>query len=427
MGVRTYLCTVFCLLLAHSLGASALGLDSDLWIQLASPANPPSAREGHTAVVNAVNNTMVLFGGKDSTKSYNDMHILHLVNDQWVVGKPAGFAPQARYSHSAVVTVDNRMIIFGGRNETADFFNDIAVFDLVNDTWLMVVVSGEPPVGRAGHTAVVDPIRNQMVVYGGIDSTNHYLNDVSFLDLSTYTWVNKASNGTALARAFHATVLSPLNVMVTFGGTNGSPLKDTSCYSLATNMWWACGSTSPAPDARFGHTAVHSALHKMMVFGGKDGGGNALTEVWAFDFVHYKWEMVIPGGASIDGRYFHTSVATPFNTMVVFGGVNQDGTDTNDFGKYNLVQAVLSSYDDGTTMVVLITLLGTLLISMCFALDYIQEQNSIEKQEAIAKARAQGAATARKPLIPMPQLGPKATKFFEDFKVSLDPLRDPPK
>ena len=65
--------------------------------------------------------------------------------------------------------------------------------------------------------------------------------------------------------------------------------------------------------------------------------------------------------------------------------------------------------------------MGTILISMCFALDYMQEQNAIEKEEAIEHAKKQIAR-----LIPKIPLGPKAKKFLDDFKVSLDPLKDPP-
>jgi len=51
----------------------------------------------------------------------------------------------------------------------------------------------------------------------------------------------------------------------------------------------------------------------------------------------------------------------------------------------------------------------------------MQEQNAIEKEEAIEHAKKQIAR-----LIPKIPLGPKAKKFLDDFKVSLDPLKDPP-
>ena len=46
------------------------------------------------------------------------------------------------------------MVVFGGRNGT-EVFNDVAVFDMVNMTWLDIMTTGTSPSPRAYHTAVV--------------------------------------------------------------------------------------------------------------------------------------------------------------------------------------------------------------------------------------------------------------------------------
>jgi len=301
------------------------------------------------------------------------------------------------------------------------FFNDIAVYDLVANRWMQKALSGQPPKARIGHTAVVDSTTNQMVVFGGVDSSGVFQNDVRFLDLGTFTWLTKSSNGSATPRAYHSAVVTPLGVMIVFGGsTSVSTLGDTACYSFTSHAWGACH-VSSNPGARSGHTAVVSAIHQMTIFGGRDNTGAALNDVWNFDLFTYTWQSVDPSGVAMNARYAHSAVATPFGTMILFGGILSDGTESNDFGKYNLVNAVLRNANDGAVLVVLISLIGTLLISLCFAMDYMQEQNAIEKEEALEHAKNQIAK-----LLPKIHMGPKAQRFLDDFKLSLDPLKDPP-
>ena len=60
-------------------------------------------------------------------------------------------------------------------------------------TWLQLVV---PPKGREGHTAIYDPVRDRMVVFGGYDGASRY-NDVWALTLSgSPAWSQLAPSGT---------------------------------------------------------------------------------------------------------------------------------------------------------------------------------------------------------------------------------------
>jgi len=413
----------------------------DTWIQISTPLNPPASRESHTAVYNLVNNTMVVFGGRSASAIYNDIAYYTMTTAMWTAAvKVAGTPPSPRYGHTAVATGRNRMVVFGGRNGTA-IWNDVAVFDLLANKWLPAptIGSGGAPSARAYHTAVVDHYQHVMYVYGGNDDT-HFFSDVWALDLDALetgaaAWSLVApTNGTSGAeRSEHSAVMSNLGVMVVFGGRAGGDvgLDDVACFSTITRAWSAClAAPSPAPTVRYGHTAVCSPLQRMTVFGGKNSGGNVVNDVWSLDLNLYIWYVITPGGAPIDARAYHSAVATPFGTMVSFGGINSDGNIDNTFGLYNMASTVLRSAYDGAVLVVILTLLGTILISLCFAMDYMQEQSEIEKEEAIIKAKQEQALLLPKlPAIPKAlhiPLGPRAQKFFNEFKTSLDPLQDPP-
>ena len=147
-------------------------------------------------------------------------------------------------------------------------------------------------------------------------------------------------------------MVSPLNVMVVFGGASGtSTLATTACFSLVTNSWFSCATTSQPPSARSGHTAVVSPVHKMAVFGGRDSTDTPLAEVWNLDLYTYTWQLADPTGVPMNPRYAHTAVSTPFGTMVVFGGIVSDGTESNEFAKYNLANTVLRNANDGAVLV----------------------------------------------------------------------------
>jgi hypothetical protein len=376
---------------------------------------------------------MIVFGGTGSDLSgSNDISSYTVETDLWEADiEMQGIPPTPRYGHSAVTTGLNNMVIFGGRNGTM-LFDDVAIFDMVSLTWLNITTSGNAPSARAYHTAVVDRYQHAMYVYGGQTVNDDLLSDMYMFDLDKLTWTQVFPNGTdAIPRAMHSAIMTLQGVMIVYGGVGQS---DVSCFDTRNHTWYYCLSDpSPAPSVRYSHTAVYSPLQEMIVYGGKNDAGNPVNDVWAFDLNEFRWRVVSPGGNSINPRSLHTAVATTFGTMIVFGGIDGDGTITNDFGLYNLANTVLRSANDGAVLVVMVTLLGTIMLALCFAMDYMQEQNAIERSEALEKAKLERNAQEQllMPKIAIPKalhipLGPRAQKFFDEFKMSLDPMQEPP-
>src|SRR5689334_17205884 len=76
--------------------------------------------------------------------------------------------PSARVRHSAIYDpVRNRMVVFGGLSgSTAQ--NDVWELTLSGTpAWHQIVPAGVSPGARSGHAAVYDPVRDRMIVYGG--------------------------------------------------------------------------------------------------------------------------------------------------------------------------------------------------------------------------------------------------------------------
>ena len=171
--------------------ANGLG-GAPTWSQLSPAGTAPSPRGFSTAVYDPANNIMIVFGGGVSSNVLNDLWLLSNANGlggtpAWTQLTPSG-PPSARSGHSAVYdAANNRMTIFGGGTATG-FLSDVWVLANASavggtPTWTQLHPSGAlPPAPRDGHTAVYDPATNEMIIFGGVpDLQSIPISDVSVL------------------------------------------------------------------------------------------------------------------------------------------------------------------------------------------------------------------------------------------------------
>src|SRR5262245_6087205 len=130
----------------------------------------PSDRDGHAAVYDAARDRMVVFGGMSSARR-NDVWVLPLASatgwHQMLVG---GTPPSARDGHTAVYDpIHDRMVVFGGFDTGPR--NDVWELSFAGAaTWRQILPAGSPPSPRVGHAAVYDPVRQRMLVIGGVEN-----------------------------------------------------------------------------------------------------------------------------------------------------------------------------------------------------------------------------------------------------------------
>lgn len=158
------------------------------WKVLGPQGSPPSARTGASAAYDSTHNVMIVFGG-DNGAVNNEVWLLSGANGAttptWTQLIVAGTSPSARTGHAAVYdAATNRMIIQGGSNGTSN----------LSDTWGLTNANGlggtaswtllhPTPAGpsRRLHTAIYDPVSNEMVVFGGATdgggSTGGFISD----------------------------------------------------------------------------------------------------------------------------------------------------------------------------------------------------------------------------------------------------------
>jgi hypothetical protein len=305
--------------------------DTPAWAQLTPSGTPPSTRGGHSAIYDPVRDRMVVFGGYGSGY-LNDVWVLSLAGTPvWTQLTPSGTPPGARDAHSAIYDpVRDRMVVFGG-SSSGSGLNDVWALSLAGTpAWTQLTPSGTPPGGRWGHGAIYDPVRDRMVVFGGYGSG--YLNDVWALSLAgTPAWTQLAPSGTPPnARRYHSAIYDPVrDRMVVFGGYGGSNSNRNDVWALSlagTPAWTQLTASGTPPGARYGHSATYDPVNdRMVVFGGIFVGSvdvHYFNDVWALSLVDTPaWTQLTPSGTPASARCGHSAIHDPVrDRMVVFGG-----------------------------------------------------------------------------------------------------------
>jgi len=169
------------------------------------------------------------------------------------------------------------------------------------------------------HSAVWDPMREQMVVFGGSSgawSPTYNTPETWAYKPSKGTWTRK-SDWPDLGDGYTAVWDTKNNQAILYGGS-------TWTYNPATDTWKARADGPPRED----HRAVwDSQNNQMIVYGGWDGYSTIYNDVWTYNPATDVWKMMNPGGVKPYPMTFPSAAwDRQNNQMLVFGGSTYDGT-----------------------------------------------------------------------------------------------------
>ncbi|MGH7724466.1 MAG: Kelch repeat-containing protein [Candidatus Eiseniibacteriota bacterium] len=290
----------------------------------------PLARDGHSAVYHAAGDRMIVFGGMTNARR-NDVWVLPLASAAgWHQMLVQGTPPTPRNGHTAIHDpVNDRMLVFGGF-DTAER-NDVWALSTEGvPTWQQVLPAGSPPSPRTGHVAVYDPVRQRMIVIGGVNGGTSN-NEVWELTLSgAPVWNPLTVQGsTPNPRSQHSAIYDPDgDRIVMFGGIDAVTGVTNQVWELSlfgTPTWNLLVPSGFPPLARSQHAAIHDPIHhRMLVFGGTSGDN--FEDVWALTLVGTPmWTQLFPTGFSYPPRREHAVIYDPMRQrMLSFGGTVQE-------------------------------------------------------------------------------------------------------
>ena len=194
---------------------------------------------------------------------------------------------------------------------------------------------GATPPGWSGHSAVYDPVRDRLLVFGGAHPGQEYSNDVWALALSPApAWQQVASaGGTPAARRDQAAVYDPVRdrLLVLCGATASGPVVDLWSLSLSgPETWNGILPAGGTPSPRSGEAAVYDPVRdRVLMFAGRTTGGVRMRDLWALELSPAPtWTSLIPPGSDTPGGRHRASFVYDGarDRMLVFGGEDSIGT-----------------------------------------------------------------------------------------------------
>ncbi|MBN1592945.1 MAG: hypothetical protein JW941_06850 [Candidatus Coatesbacteria bacterium] len=173
------------------------------------------------------------------TVFYGDTFSLSLNDLKWKKFVTKGDKPLPRNKHTQIYDPKTHsMIIFGGigTDETGKevVLNDVWSFDLAKAEWKKLEAKGIEIEPRLSHCAVLDPIKRQMIVFGGTAMMDKYFSDMLSFDLETLTWSRiKTKLPVTLQLAHAAAVWDPTGKRALFfGGVQPGRMLMNSVWEL---------------------------------------------------------------------------------------------------------------------------------------------------------------------------------------------------
>ncbi|MFI9117009.1 Kelch repeat-containing protein [Streptomyces venezuelae] len=263
--------------------------------------------------------------GLDSCEVYDP------ATDTWT---GTGRLREARFSHSATLLPDGRVLVAGGAAvRSADSHRTLRsaeAYDPVAGTWTPVRPMTD---ARFGHPAVrFDDGRVLMV--GGIlavgRGSHTALAHCELYDPAADGWTPTA--GLATARKSHQATLLPGNAVLVTGGDMRGFVNDdwtydpysqwtTERYDPTTDRWTADGQL---PWGRSHHRAVRLATGDVLVAGGTDDASMAVgyPNATLYDAATRTWSAEFP---MMRGRWAPAAIGLADGRVLVMGGLDESG------------------------------------------------------------------------------------------------------
>ncbi|KAK0724683.1 hypothetical protein B0H67DRAFT_598187 [Lasiosphaeris hirsuta] len=230
-----------------------------------------TGREPHPlvgATTTILGDKLYVFGGRILSRSRPapltaDLYELDLIRRHWTKLETAGDIPPPRYFHSMCALGDTKMVCYGGMSPTSNqktnpaaqdqqpevtVMSDIYIYDVPTKKWTFIPTQ-DAPQGRYAHCACILPssatfvshraplsaIQHnpstsnpnegrigmsidgsggaEMVVVGGQDGANHYIEQISVFNLRSLKWVSTQPLGKSCGA--YRSVVAPLPPSVT--------------------------------------------------------------------------------------------------------------------------------------------------------------------------------------------------------------------
>ncbi len=246
-----------------------------------------SFRESASMVHADRSRTSLVFGGIDAMGPLDDTW--RWDGSTWIRVATAT-SPAARWSHAmAVDPIREEVVLFGGLTSGAVRNGETWVF--ANETWTRRHPA-HAPAARLGHSMAWDPATGRVLLFGGASTVLH-----------DDTWVWDGQDWTELQPAHRPPgsvegALSPDRLrgrlLFTGGRGPGGGPAGLAVWHWDGSDWMRQATVGAEPEPRYGHAMVHDALgDRLVLFGGRNAAGDPLADTWTWDPASGGWESKV--------------------------------------------------------------------------------------------------------------------------------------
>ncbi len=317
----------------------------------------PTLRLDYMAAFDQSRGRYTMFGGRDITSGVVLAETWEYGDGTWALRTPPQ-APSAR-RFGAMAWTPSGSYLFGGENALGTIASD-DLWRWDGSNWTIAPTTGARPSRRTFTTMAFDPLRNRLVLYGGLDQSFVTFGDVWEYDLASQAWVRGAGTPPS-ARLSPAIAWDSARGRVQLHGGQlpGVVLSrefweyDGSVWSLRHNTGPAFEGHSMAFDAARGRMVIVGDPQAVWEFNGSNwqsfGSGPFIGPVMVYDTERRQCAAVAAYAASsgvlawngatwsslaaptLGARSGHTLTFDPVRRVdVLLGGVG-NGTTTGDW------------------------------------------------------------------------------------------------
>jgi N-acetylneuraminic acid mutarotase len=264
-----------------------------------------TARENHTATLLPTGKVLVTGGANNNSGVYvfpSSAELYDPASGSWTT---SGSLNTPRENHTATLLSNGKVLVVAGTRFTAGSWVDLSsaeLYDPVNGTW---APSGSLHTARYSHTATLLP-NGKVLVAGGWNSANsNPTNSAELYDPASGTWTTTGALHTE--RYYHTATLLANGKVLVVGGVDdsGNPSTSAELYDPGSGTWTTTGSLT---TERQWHTATLLPTGKVLAVGGMDANADTLASAELYDPANGTWSTT---GSLSTGRQFHTATLLP--------------------------------------------------------------------------------------------------------------------
>jgi hypothetical protein len=229
--------------------------------------------------------------------------------------------PSPRWGHTMVLdAARDRVLLFGGTGERGKLA-DLWAFDLELERWSEIEDGGDVPSPRITAAAIVDPARDRMILVGG-ESGVGYGDDGAFaLDLETHVWTRLPDLPRGRYDVIAAVEGSRAYFFAGYAGIS-ILLDDLWELDLETDSWRPLPDDGTRPSPR-SNGAIAYASGFLYTTGGHDDVG-ATDDTWRYDLAAGRWERLDRIGDPLVGAHYAFARDPRCEVLYLFGGDDND-------------------------------------------------------------------------------------------------------